>query len=52
MVFATGSTKARTRLYRIGISNDLEEIQEDFKIFGLLDEKGWQPFQKQKKFAI
>lgn len=38
MVFATGSTKARTRLYRIGISNNVEEIQEDFEVFGLADE--------------
>lgn len=49
MVFATGSTKARTRLYRIGISNNVEEIQEDFEVFGLVDED-WQPFQKQTEF--
>lgn len=49
MVFATGSTKARTRLYRIGISNNVEEIQEDFEVFGLADED-WQPFQKQTEF--
>ena len=50
MVFATGSTKARTRLYRIGISNNLEEIQDDFEIFGLNGKKDWQPFQKQVEF--
>ncbi len=49
IVFATGSTKARTRLYRIGISNNVEEIQEDFEVFGLVDED-WQPFQKQTEF--
>jgi len=50
MVFVTGSTKARTRLYRIGITNNLEEIQEDFEIFGLVGEKAWRPFQKQTAF--
>ena len=38
-VFATGSTEARTRLYRMGISNNLEEIKTDFHVFGMkLDE--------------
>jgi hypothetical protein len=46
MVFATGSTKARTRLYRIGISNNLSLIEEDFQVFGLVG-NSWQPFQKQ-----
>lgn len=50
MVFATGSTKARTRLYRIGITNNLEEIQGDFEIFGLVGGTNWQPFQKQIEF--
>ena len=38
-VFATGSTKARTRLYQIGIANNLDEILIDFEVFGLLNEK-------------
>ncbi len=38
-VYATGSTKARTRLYRIGISNNLDEILQDFEVFGLLKNK-------------
>ncbi len=48
-IFATGSTKARTRLYRIGISNNFEEIEMDFEVFGLVGEH-WQPFQKQIEF--
>ncbi|MBL7740128.1 MAG: hypothetical protein JNK14_13000 [Chitinophagaceae bacterium] len=44
-VFATGSTKARTRLYRIGISKYLLEIKRDFQVFGLKDEE-WEPFEK------
>ena len=34
-VFATGSTDARTRLYRMGISNNLNEIKTDFYVYGL-----------------
>ncbi len=49
MVFVTGSSKERTRLYRIGITNHLEEIQEDFEVFGLVG-RDWYPFQKQKEF--
>lgn len=49
MVFATGSTKARTRLYRIGISNNLAEIQKDFDVYGLV-ENAWKPFEKQIEF--
>ncbi|TXE12189.1 DUF6934 family protein [Algoriphagus aquimarinus] len=36
MIFATGSTNARTRLYRIGITNNLTEISKDFVVFGLM----------------
>jgi hypothetical protein len=34
-VFATGSNEVRTRLYRMGISNNLEEIKQDFHVYGL-----------------
>lgn len=33
-IIATGSTLARTRLYRMGITNNFAEISEDFTIFG------------------
>lgn len=49
MIFATGSSKARTRLYRMGISNNLEEIKKDFEVFGLIDNT-WRLFQKQTEF--
>lgn len=45
MVYATGSTKSRTRLYRMGITRYLDEIKEDFEIYGEL-ENGWEEFQK------
>jgi hypothetical protein len=50
MIFATGSTKARTRLYRIGISNHIEDIKADFEVFGLAGEKEWQSFEKQREY--
>ncbi|CAN5341912.1 hypothetical protein BH20ACI1_BH20ACI1_31640 [soil metagenome] len=45
LVYATGSTKSRTRLYRIGIANNLKEILKDFEIFGLREEE----FEKFRK---
>lgn len=48
-VFASGSTKARTRLYRIGITRHFDEIKEDFDIYGqVIDD--WQPFEKGKDY--
>ena len=44
-IYAIGSTKARTRLYRIGISNNLAEILQDFEIHGFKD-GDWQVFVK------
>jgi hypothetical protein len=45
-IIATGTTAARTRLYRMGISNYLEEISKDFTVFGLTDAKKWELFRK------
>jgi len=44
-VYATGSTKARTRLYSMGLTKYLIEILEDFDLYGqrLGD---WEPFEK------
>lgn len=49
MVYATGSTKSRTRLYRMGISKYLEEIKEDFEVYGEL-ENGWEEFRKDVEY--
>jgi len=46
IVFATGSTVARTRLYRMGITNNLAAIEQDFDIFGLTTDEEWEPFRK------
>jgi hypothetical protein len=45
VVIATGSTEARTRLYRMGITNNIEEIEQDFVIMGLT-ETHWEVFRK------
>ena len=39
VVYAEGSNLARTRLYRIGISNNLEELTEQFDVYGFLDNR-------------
>ena len=43
-IFATGSTTVRTRLYRMGITNNLSEISKDFIIFGYNSEEIWEKF--------
>jgi hypothetical protein len=44
-VYATGSTKSRTRLYRMGLTKYLAEIQEDFDLYGQ-KEGEWVFFEK------
>ena len=34
LVYATGSTRARTRLYRMGITRFYDEMKADFYLFG------------------
>lgn len=45
-IIATGSTEARTRLYRMGIANNLEEIGKDFVVLGLTEKRKWEVFRK------
>jgi hypothetical protein len=49
MVVAEGSTLSRTRLYRMRIAANLTEIQEEFQIYGLLEE-GWELFVRNKPY--
>ncbi len=44
-IIATGSTEARTRLYRMGITNNLQAIEMDFTVLGLTN-NGWERFSK------
>jgi hypothetical protein len=48
-IYATGSTKARTRLYRMGISKYMEEVENDFEIFGQ-EGNAWENFLKDKEY--
>lgn len=43
-IYVTGSTKARTRLYRMGISKFLKEVTTDFEILGELSDY-WDEFE-------
>lgn len=45
MIIASGSTAARTRLYRMGITNNLVAIEQDFHVLGLMDIE-WEQFRK------
>ena len=44
-IFATGSTSVRTRLYRMGITTNIEEIKIDFDVYGLsVETNEWEEF--------
>ena len=43
-IYATGSTKVRTRLYRIGLTKYLRMIQNDFHLYGLRNDE-WEEFE-------
>ncbi len=44
-IYAAGSTKSRTRLYRMGLSKYLEAMQNDFEVYGLRNQE-WEIFVK------
>jgi hypothetical protein len=48
-IYATGSCKARTRLYRIGISNNLTEIIQRFDVYGLVNNV-WYDFERNTEY--
>ena len=41
VVYAEGSNAVRTRLYRINLSNNLEELSEQFYVYGFIENVGW-----------
>lgn len=49
-VYATGSTKARTRLYRMGISRFYEEMVQDFELYGQVGDSFYE-FEVGKSYA-
>lgn len=48
-IYATGSTAARTRLYRIGINKYYDIVESDFEIFGQTQSE-WERFEKGKDY--
>ncbi len=48
-VLAKGSTPARTRLYRMGITLNLSEIQKDFEVYGFSEGK-WHVFKVKESY--
>lgn len=44
-IYATGSSRARTRLYQMGISKYLDEVIDDFEILGERNDD-WEEFEK------
>ena len=48
-IYATGSTKSRTRLYRMGITKFLSEVNEDYEILGELNDE-WEVFKKDVEY--
>jgi acid phosphatase class B len=48
-IYATGSTAARTRLYRMGINKYYDIVKEDFKIFGQ-SKSEWEQYKKGKDY--
>ena len=43
-IFATRSTEVRTRLYRMGITNNLEKLKEDFYVYGMKYDETFEDF--------
>jgi hypothetical protein len=49
LIYATGSTAARTRLYRMGINKYYDIVKEDFQIFGQTKSE-WENYEKGKNY--
>ena len=54
MIYATGSTKTRTRLYRMGISRFIGEVKQDFDVQGELkdDWADFDPYTEYDGFLV
>ncbi len=49
-IYVEGSNAVRTRLYRMGITRYLEEMQADFILFGEYNEE-WEVFEKDRNYT-
>jgi hypothetical protein len=50
-VFFTGSTNERTRLYRMAITINFEELTDNFSIWGLTEKDGFEHFEKRRSYS-
>lgn len=48
-IYATGSTKSRTRLYRMGIAKFLAEIEDDIEVLGERNDD-WETFRRDVEY--
>lgn len=48
-VYARGSTRSRTRLYRMGISKYIAEISDEFEVYGQIQNE-WEIFQSNVEY--
>jgi hypothetical protein len=48
-IYATGSTKSRTRLYRMGITKFISEVVDDFELLGERNDE-WENFEKNVEY--
>lgn len=49
IIYAKGSTPARTRLYQMGIASNLEKINQNLKVFGRINGQ-WYLFEKNTSY--
>jgi hypothetical protein len=51
IVYAKGSTLGRTRLYKIGISNNIEKLEQNFIIMGYTTDDKWEIYNKERFYS-
>ena len=51
-ILATGNMAARSKLYRMGIANNLGEIRNDFAVFGFNQSEIWEGFVIGRNYEI
>jgi len=51
VIYAEGSTAARTRRYQMGINKYWHEIDPLFEVYGLIEEKGFYPFMRGRNYS-
>jgi hypothetical protein len=51
IIYAKGSTSGLTRLYKIGISNNLEKLEQNFMVMGYTTDEKWEIYDKQEFYS-